>query len=140
MPWKPFSALFVLSFLACTGKDTPIQSNGESGASLLGKWSDLSHAPETIDRQCCFFDSSAEEPCGPDTLVLNPDSSMRFTSLPDEPSMYWVAKDTLYRFKSGNREDTLKYAFTLRHDTLSFALSPLCDHISLAARYRKVRP
>jgi hypothetical protein len=140
MSWKPLFTLSVLGLLACNDKHTPNQPDGEMGESLLGKWSDLSHAPETVDRHCCFFDSTREEPCGPDTLVLNSDSSMRFTSLPDEPSTYWVAKDTLYRFKSGNREDTLKYAFILRHDTLSFAVSPLCDHVSLASRYRKVRP
>jgi hypothetical protein len=121
------------------GKDSPSRpETGKDLSSFVGKWADLSSAPETAHRQCCFYDSTAENPCGPDTLILRADSSMAFTSVLDEPSLYWIDGDTLYRFKGMNREDTLKFAFTLDHDTLNFPQAPLCDHNPIPSHYRKV--
>jgi hypothetical protein len=128
----------VIIFANGCGKRSPNQPDSGAGKGLVGKWADLANAPGILDRQCCFYDSTAAEPCGPDTLILREDGSMAFTSVIDEPSSYRVAKDTLYRFRGSNPDDTLRYAFTLRHDTLRFATSPLCQHKVFSPRYLKV--
>ncbi len=136
--WLPLALGAALAGAGC-GKETPAPSDSTvDNKALLGEWSDLSAAPETSPRQCCFFDSGAAAPCGPDTLILQADSSMIFTSVIDEPSQYWIAADTLYRIRGGNRDDVRKYPFTLSHDTLAFAVSPLCDQLHFPARYRKI--
>ncbi|HKP94350.1 MAG TPA: hypothetical protein VJ385_01215 [Fibrobacteria bacterium] len=135
---RVFACLLALLLCGCPGHSPSQPGNGADTVSLVGKWADLANAPGTIDKRCCFFDSTAAEPCGPDTLILRADGSMAFTSVPDEPFQYRVLGDTLYRFLGPNREDTLKYAFTHRGDTLSFAVTPLCDHNPIASRYRKV--
>ena len=105
---------------------------------LVGRWLDLAGLPEATGKRCCFFDSTrAGNPCPPDTLILSADGGMAFTSLPDEPSTYKVEKDSLLRFR-GAATTPRKYAITLSHDTLAFAVAPLCDHNPMAARYRKV--
>ena len=107
-------------------------------AKLIGKWADLSNAPETDPRVCCFFDSTREIPCAPDTLILRADGTMTFTSVIDEPSHFTVAGDTLYRFRGFNFEDTLRYGFSLSHDSLYFPITPLCTQNPPPARFRKV--
>lgn len=105
---------------------------------MIGKWADLANAPGTNPRVCCFFDSTREIPCAPDTLILRADGTMIFTSVVDEPSHYTVAGDTLYRFRGFDFEDTLRYGFSLSHDTLYFPITPLCTQNPPPVRFRKV--
>ncbi|MDB5051702.1 MAG: hypothetical protein JWO30_4773 [Fibrobacteres bacterium] len=137
-PWLAPALACVLALAQSCGKHSPSQPDSGAAKGLVGKWADLANAPGTLVRECCFYDSTAEEPCGPDTLILREDGSMTFTSVIDEPSSYRVAKDTLYRFRGSNPDDSLKSAFTLSRDTLSFATSPLCQHKVFSPRYRKV--
>ncbi|MDB5103481.1 MAG: hypothetical protein JWP91_1170 [Fibrobacteres bacterium] len=132
------SALGALSAGLAGCEKHSTSGGGPEESALIGKWADLSNAPGTLDRQCCFYDSTAGDPCGPDTLILRRDSSMSFTSVIDEPLRFWVDEDTLYRFRGDNRADAVRFAFSIRHDTLSFAVSPLCDHNPISSRYRKV--
>jgi hypothetical protein len=111
-----------------------------SGESLIGIWADLANAPETDPRVCCFYDTTREDPCAPDTLILRADGTLTFTSIPDEPSRYSIVGDTLYRIRGSEFPDTSRFAFALRHDTLYFPITPLCEHKSLPARFRKIPP
>ena len=104
---------------------------------FIGKWVDLASLETTASPHCCFFDSTRPPPCPPDTLVLRADSTLAFTSLPDEPSTFAIRNDTLYRYRASNPANPERFAFTLAHDTLNFALAPLCVSRGFTARYRK---
>lgn len=133
------TAILTLSLLmGCDKRSTNPPDPDGSGNRLIGKWADLSNAPDTDPRLCCFFDSTREIPCAPDTLILRADSTMTFTSVIDEPSHYTVKGDTLYRFRGFDFEDTLRYGFSLSHDSLFFPVTPLCTQNPPPARFRKV--
>jgi hypothetical protein len=140
--WEGFRAIaatLTLTLLTACDKPSidPPDPEGPA-AKLIGKWADLSNAPETDPKVCCFFDSSREIPCAPDTLILRADSTMVFTSVIDEPSRFTVKGDTLYRFRGLDFEDTLRSGFSLSHDTLFFPITPLCSQNPPPARFRKV--
>lgn len=137
----PYTVLLALAILSACGKRATEPPVPEApAAKLIGKWADLANAPGNEPRVCCFYDSTREDPCAPDTLILRADGTMAFTSVIDEPSHFTVAGDTLYRFRGFNFEDTLRYGFTLSRDSLYFPITPLCGHRAIPgpARFRKV--
>jgi hypothetical protein len=135
---NPIQAMALILLTCCGGPSTDPPDPQRPAPELLGVWADLSNAPGTDPRVCCFFDSTRIDPCAPDTLILRADGTLTFTSVIDEPSHFTIAGDTLYRFRGFNFEDTLRYGYSLSHDTLYFPITPLCGGKSLPARFRKV--
>jgi hypothetical protein len=121
------------------GCDNQSTNVSPGNAALIGKWVDVTNPPGTATQHCCSIELDNDGRCISDTLVLGRNRAMVFTSLIDEPSVYWVARDTLFRFHGSNMDDTLKYAFELGGDTLTLARSPLCDSAGFSPRYRRVR-
>ncbi len=131
----------VISLLGLLSCDHSPTSHALTTSDFVGRWVDLASLPETEtkDRHCCFFDSTREgNPCPPDTLTFSTDGKMSFTSLPDEPASYRIEKDTLLRIRTGAEDKPEKSAISLRNDTLTFAVAPLCPHNPMAAAYRKL--